>query len=152
MNFNIFRANDIRGKVGQDLTDVVAQEIGRAFGTYVKQRDGQRIYIGRDNRPSSAQLAAEFIKGLTATGCEVFDIGLVPTPVLYFASARDSGSFGVMVTGSHLPITSNGLKFCQSGLTLYQTEMNQIPPVNVCYPECHESSGSESWSSARSAL
>jgi len=131
INPNIFRANDVRGKVGSDLTDTTAEEIGKAFGSYVRQIDRKRVYIGRDNRPSSRQFEAKLIDGVLTTGCDVFDIGLVPTPVLYFASARDEGSFGVMVTGSHLPVTSNGFKFCQSGQTLYQQELDRVRDIVV---------------------
>jgi phosphomannomutase/phosphoglucomutase len=119
INPAIFRGSDVRGKVGKDLTDETAQQIGKAYGTYVRQKEGQRIYVGYDNRPSSNKLADAFVEGLVATGCKVMELGLVPTPLLYFASVKDNGSFGAMITGSHLPVTVNGFKFCQGSRTLH---------------------------------
>jgi phosphomannomutase/phosphoglucomutase len=126
INPAIFRGSDIRGKVGQDLTDKTAEQIGKAYGTYVRQREGQRVYVGYDNRPSSNKLADSFVDGLVATGCKVMELGLVPTPVLYFASVKDNDSFGTMITGSHLPVTSNGFKFCQGSRTLHGENIRQL--------------------------
>jgi phosphomannomutase/phosphoglucomutase len=126
INPAIFRGSDIRGKVGKDLTDETAGQIGKAYGTYVRQKGGQRVYVGYDNRPSSDKFADAFVDGLVATGCRVMELGFVPTPVLYFASVRDNGSFGAMITGSHLPVTSNGFKFCQGSRTLHGENIRQL--------------------------
>jgi phosphomannomutase/phosphoglucomutase len=126
INPAIFRGSDIRGKVDKDLTDVTAKIIGKAYGTYVRRKGGQRVHVGYDNRPSSNQLAGAFVDGLVATGCKVMELGFVPTPVLYFASAKDNGCFGAMITGSHLPVTSNGFKFCQGSRTLHGENIRQL--------------------------
>lgn len=122
----IFRQYDIRGKAGEDLSNMTAEKIGKAFATYVNKTGKQTVYVGQDNRPSSKRLADAFIDGLVACGCCVIELGLVPTPVLYFASTRDSGSFGAMITGSHLPATSNGFKFCQGNQSLYGEIISQL--------------------------
>jgi phosphomannomutase/phosphoglucomutase len=126
INPTIFRGSDIRGKVDKDLTDVTAKIIGKAYGTYVRQKGKQKVYVGYDNRPSSNKLADAFVDGLVATGCKVMELGFVPTPLLYFASVRDGGSFGTMITGSHLPATSNGFKFCQGSRTLHGENIRQL--------------------------
>lgn len=126
INPAIFRGSDIRGEVGRDLTGGTAEQIGKAYGTYVRRKGGQRVYVGYDNRPSSNGLADAFVNGLTATGCRVIEVGLVPTPVLYFASVKDNGSFGTMITGSHLPVTSNGFKFCQGSRPLHGENIRQL--------------------------
>lgn len=126
INPAIFRGSDVRGKVDKDLTEVTAEIIGKAYGTYVRKRDRQKVYVGYDNRPSSNKLADAFINGLVATGCEVMELGLVPTPALYFASVKDNSSFGAMVTGSHLPVTSNGFKFCQGSQTLHGENIRRL--------------------------
>ncbi|MDH4136657.1 MAG: phosphomannomutase/phosphoglucomutase [Anaerolineae bacterium] len=126
INPAIFRGSDIRGKVGKDLTDKTAEQIGKAYGTYVRQKGGQKVYVGYDNRPSSNKLADGFADGLVTTGCRVIELGFVPTPLLYFVSVKDNGSFGAMITGSHLPVTSNGFKFCQGSRTLHGENIRQL--------------------------
>jgi phosphomannomutase/phosphoglucomutase len=126
INPAIFRGSDVRGEVGKDLTGETAEQIGKAYGTYVRQKEGQKVYVGYDNRPSSNELADAFVDGLVATGCRVIELGLVPTPLLYFASVKDNGSFGAMITGSHLAVTSNGFKFCQGSRTLHGENIRQL--------------------------
>ncbi len=110
---------DIRGKVGADLDETVAMLIGKAFGAYVAENDRQPVYVGHDNRATSPALSAAFCDGLLSTGCDVVTIGMVPTPVLYFASTRNPGSYGVMVTASHLATTYNGFKFCRGKFPIF---------------------------------
>lgn len=129
LNPHIFRSNDIRGKVGDDLTENTARLIGKAYGTFVREKSGQKIYVGYDNRPSSDSLAAGLTEGLVATGCNVIELGLVPTPVVYFASTKDKGSFGAIVTGSHLPVTSNGFKFCQGNRPFFEQDINWLRDI-----------------------
>ena len=131
INPAIFRGSDIRGNVDRDLTDETVDRIGKAYGTYVRERGGRKVYVGRDNRPSSNRLADVLTSGLVACGCYTIDLGLVPTPLLYFASANDGSSFGVMVTGSHLPMTSNGFKFCHGSRTLHGKEIRQLYDIAV---------------------
>lgn len=122
----IFRSADIRGAVNKDLTSDVAERIGQAYGSYIRAYDEQKVYVGHDNRPSSAGLADALVRGLVATGCRVIELGLVPTPLLYFAAVKDASSFGVMVTASHLPATSNGFKFCRGNRMLYGEDITQL--------------------------
>lgn len=114
----IFRAYDIRGVVGKTLNEHIVHEIGRAIGTEAYARGQQGIVVGRDGRNSGPELAAALIKGLRASGRDVIDIGMVPTPVLYFATHYLETGSGVMLTGSHNPKDYNGLKIMLAGETL----------------------------------
>ncbi|MEP1215221.1 MAG: phosphomannomutase/phosphoglucomutase [Marinobacter sp.] len=114
----IFRAYDIRGIVGETLTPDIVTVIGRAIGSEAMARGQDRLCIGYDGRHSSPELADALARGVMATGCNVIQVGAVPTPVLYFATHElDTGS-GVMVTGSHNPANYNGLKIMLGGETL----------------------------------
>ncbi|MHB8679751.1 MAG: phosphomannomutase/phosphoglucomutase [Rudaea sp.] len=115
---SIFRAYDIRGVLGKTLTAGVARQIGRAIGSEAQQRNLKEIVVGRDGRLSGPELSAALIEGLRATGCNVIDIGAVPTPVLYFATYHLNAGSGVMVTGSHNPPDYNGFKIVLGGETL----------------------------------
>ncbi|MBS0486907.1 MAG: phosphomannomutase/phosphoglucomutase [Proteobacteria bacterium] len=115
---SIFRAYDIRGVLGKTLTVGVARQIGRAIGSEAQQRGLKEIVVGRDGRLSGPELSAALIEGLRATGCNVIDIGAVPTPVLYFATYHLNAGSGVMVTGSHNPPDYNGFKIVLGGETL----------------------------------
>ncbi|MGH7185007.1 MAG: hypothetical protein ACREIB_01860, partial [Pseudomonadota bacterium] len=100
---SIFRAYDIRGVVGETLTEEAVYQIGRALGSEAEQHGQARIVVGRDGRHSSPALAAALARGLRDSGRHVIDIGMVPTPVLYFATHYLDTNSGVMVTGSHNP-------------------------------------------------
>ena len=113
----VFRAYDIRGIYGETLDAAFAYELGRAIGSQVFERGEQQIAVGRDGRPSSQPLAEALTRGLIASGREVVDIGLVPTPVLYFAGIQLGSGCGVMVTGSHNPVEYNGFKLMVGGET-----------------------------------
>jgi len=115
----IFRAYDIRGIVGKTLTAGGVQEIGRAIGSEADARGLKDIVVGRDGRASSPELSESLIKGLLATGRNVIDIGMVPTPMLYFATHHLQTGSGVMLTGSHNGPVYNGLKIMLGGETLY---------------------------------
>ena len=119
MASEIFRAYDIRGVVGKTLTSEVVKTIGRAIGTEARSLEQQTIAVGRDGRASGPELAEALIEGLRATGCDVVDVGEVPTPVLYFATHYLETGSGVMVTGSHNPPEYNGLKIMLAGETLF---------------------------------
>jgi phosphomannomutase/phosphoglucomutase len=111
MNSQIFREYDIRGIAASDLTDAVARDIGRAYGSVVRAAaGGVQVVVGRDARVSSPRLSAALSSGIRAAGVDVIDIGLVPTPGLYFAIHEFSVAGGVMVTGSHNPGNMNGFK------------------------------------------
>jgi phosphomannomutase/phosphoglucomutase len=106
----IFKAYDIRGIVDRTLTTEAAELIGRAFGTEALAAGTPRVAIGRDGRLSGPKLAEALATGLRAAGCDVVDVGMVPTPVLYFAAHHLGTRSGIMVTGSHNPPEYNGLK------------------------------------------
>jgi len=114
----IFRAYDIRGIVGKTLTKEVVYDIGRALGTEAKEHGCKIVVVGRDGRTSSPALAEALAKGIASTGSNVLDIGMVPTPVLYFVAQQTEGRSGVMITGSHNPADYNGLKMVINGETL----------------------------------
>lgn len=123
---SIFRAYDIRGVVGQTLTIPVAQLIGQAVGSEVRAKGLQTVLVGRDGRKSGAELADAVIKGLLAAGCDVIDIGAVPTPLLYFATHDLNAGSGVMVTGSHNPPEYNGFKIMVGGETLAEQDIQRL--------------------------
>src|SRR5688572_22121039 len=85
VNPTIFRSYDIRGIVDVDLSEAVYQTLGRAAGSYFRARGGARIVVGRDARLTSPAYAAALIAGLRGAGCDVVDVGMVPTPLMYFA-------------------------------------------------------------------
>ena len=114
----IFRAYDIRGIVGRNLTEDVARAIGRAFAAEATDSGQSRVAVGYDGRHSSPALKDALAGGLTAGGLDVVDTGRVPTPLLYFAThALDTGA-GIMITGSHNPSEYNGLKMMLGGEAL----------------------------------
>ncbi len=115
---SIFRAYDIRGIVGEALTRDVVNLLGQSIGSEIYEQGLQTIVVGRDGREHSEELQSALIAGLQASGREVIDVGLVPTPVLYFAAFELSMDAGVMVTGSHNPKEYNGLKIIQNGESL----------------------------------
>ncbi|KRW81057.1 phosphomannomutase/phosphoglucomutase [Marinobacter sp. P4B1] len=114
----IFRAYDIRGIVGDNLTEDVVEVIGRAIGSEATDRGVTSLCIGYDGRYSSPGLADALARGVLSTGCSVIEVGAVPTPVLYFAAHHLETGSGVMVTGSHNPANYNGLKIMLGGETL----------------------------------
>lgn len=116
---DIFRAYDIRGVVENALTPDATQQIGQAFATEALAQGQKTVVIGRDGRLSSPELAQRLSEGLRAGGCDVIDVGMVPTPVLYYATHKLKTGTGIMVTGSHNPPQYNGLKMLIDGNTLY---------------------------------
>jgi len=122
----IFRAYDIRGIVGKELTPETVHKIGQAIGSEAAKRNENTVAVGRDGRNSSLDLATALIAGLRAAGCNVIDIGMVPTPVLYFATHTLDTHSGVMVTGSHNGPEYNGLKIVLAGETLSQFAIQDI--------------------------
>lgn len=115
---SIFRAYDIRGEAGKNLNPEVMTEIGRALGGEALQRGQKTLCLGRDGRHSSPELAQGLARGLMETGVTVIDLGVVPTPVLYFATHFLKTGSGAMVTGSHNPPEYNGVKIVLAGQTL----------------------------------
>ena len=123
---SIFRAYDIRGIVGAGLTEAVVELIGRALGTEVLATGRSEMIVARDGRLSGPSLASALIRGLRGTGCDVIDIGAVPTPVLYFATHHLQTGCGVMLTGSHNPPDYNGLKMVINGETLAEESIQAL--------------------------
>jgi len=115
INPYIFRAYDVRGKVGTDITPDVFAQVGRAYGTLVCRRGGKTVALGMDNRVSSGPLKEAFAEGVLSTGVDVVDIGVNHTPLLYFAAAHWKLDGGATVTGSHNPVSDNGVKMVHAG-------------------------------------
>ena len=115
----IFRAYDVRGVVGDDLTADVARLLGKAFGTTVLRRGGSRALIGRDGRLSGPELSSALSDGIRATGCDVVDVGMGPTPTFYFGLHHLGADGGIQVTGSHNPPEYNGFKTCVGTETIF---------------------------------
>ena len=111
LNKYIFRGYDIRGVYPTDLNADVAFIIGKSFGTYVRRLGHFTAVVGRDNRYSSDELADNLIKGITSTGVDVINLGLVTTPMYYYACIKLNNPTGIMVTASHNPKDDNGFKF-----------------------------------------
>jgi phosphomannomutase / phosphoglucomutase len=129
----IFRAYDIRGIAGRTLTAAAVREIGRAIGTLARERgtsgsvgNAPEIAVGRDGRLSSPELSVALMDGLNAAGADVIDIGIVPTPVTYFAAHHLGCGSAVMLTGSHNPGEYNGLKTVIAGTTLSGDEIQDL--------------------------
>jgi len=114
----IFKAYDIRGVVGRQLTAPTVELIGRAIGTEVRNAGGTAIAVGRDGRLSGPELSQALARGLRASGVDVHDIGMATTPMAYFAAHHLGCGSAVAVTGSHNPPDYNGLKMVVAGTTL----------------------------------
>ena len=115
----IFRAYDIRGVIDKTLDSGVARNIGQAVGSLVLERDAGPVVIARDGRLSGPYLMEGVIEGVLSTGCDVLDIGAVPTGVLYYAAHEKAAGSGIMITGSHNPPDYNGFKVMVGGDTLH---------------------------------
>ena len=136
MNKNIFRAYDIRGNSITDLDDQTIRKIGYVLGKRILNAGQDSVYIGHDSRLSAASLQKALITGFNASGVKALVLGLVPTPLVYYATKTGSTPNGVMITGSHNPKDDNGLKIvlndsAVSGLELFEEVANQdvVPEV-----------------------
>jgi len=114
----IFKAYDIRGVVGKTLTPPIVRAVGQALGSLARERGRDTLVIGRDGRLSGPELAAALADGIRASGANVIDVGMVVTPMTYFAAQHLGTQCSVMVTGSHNPPDYNGLKMVIAGETL----------------------------------
>lgn len=123
---HIFRAYDIRGLAEQELDDETVYRIGAAIGTLAGSMDEQTLVLGYDGRASSGRIKAALEKALLQSGRDVIDIGLVPTPLIYFATHHTSTRSGVMVTGSHNPADYNGLKIVLQQQALAEGSIEKI--------------------------
>jgi phosphomannomutase/phosphoglucomutase len=122
----IFREYDIRGVADTELASPDIVDLGRALGTLLQRKSGKRINLGRDCRLSSTRLRDALKEGLLASGCDVTDIGVVPTPLLYFSAVHLKADGAIMITGSHNPAEFNGFKtVCGSG-TLHGETIQEV--------------------------
>ena len=123
---SIFRAYDIRGVVPETLTAETAYWIGRAIGAESLAKGEPHVSVGRDGRLSGPELVERLIQGVADSGCQVSDVGLVPTPALYYAANVLAGKSGVMLTGSHNPSNYNGFKIVIAGDTLANEQIQAL--------------------------
>jgi len=126
MNSNIFRQYDIRGVVETDLTPDVVETLGRAFGSWVRDEGGSSLALGRDGRNTGPGLRDAFAKGARAAGVNVIDVGMVPTPVLYFALYHLNPDAAVQITGSHNPPEFNGFKMMMGKTTVFGDMIQEL--------------------------
>jgi phosphomannomutase/phosphoglucomutase len=122
----IFRAGDIRGVSGEVLSELTMFDLGRAVGSEAHAQGQQSVIVARDGRVDSGTLCMALCRGILSTGRDVVDIGLTPTPVLYFATHFLGSSTGVMVTGGHDPAGYNGLKVVLAGQLLHGDALHQL--------------------------
>jgi phosphomannomutase / phosphoglucomutase len=123
----IFREYDIRGIADSELLSPDVEQLGRGLGTYLqRQSGGRRVNVGRDCRLSSTRLRDALVKGIRSTGCDVADIGVVPTPVLYYSAQYLNASGAVMITGSHNPPEYNGFKSVCGSDTLHGHSIQEV--------------------------
>ena len=129
INEAIFREYDIRGIVDRDLDEGIVERIGRGFGTILTGKGARSVALGRDVRHSSTGFSRAMAAGLSSTGLRVLDVGVVPTPVLYYAIIHEECDGGVMITGSHNPVEYNGIKLCDGPLAIYGEEIQELRRV-----------------------
>lgn len=122
----IFREYDIRGIADVQLPDDGVKALGQAFGTYLTGHGARRVNLARDCRLSSPRLHDALLAGLLATGCEVTDLGIVPTPLLYYSVFHLHADAGVMITGSHNPSDYNGFKVMHGKSTIHGEEIQKV--------------------------
>jgi len=122
----IFRAYDIRGVIDKTLDSGIARSVGQAIGTLAQERNAAPVMVARDGRLSGPYLMQGMIEGILSTGCDVIDIGAVPTGVLYYAAFEMGAGSGVMITGSHNPPDYNGFKIMIGGDTLHGTAITNL--------------------------
>ena len=126
LNPNIFREYDIRGIADVDLKSPDITELGRGFGTFLQRHGGRNINLGRDCRLSSNRLHDALLEGLLSTGCDVTDVGTVPTPLLYYSTRHLNAAGAVMITGSHNPAEYNGFKTVLGAGTIHGEQIQEV--------------------------
>jgi phosphomannomutase/phosphoglucomutase len=123
----IFRQYDIRGVVGDDLTEEAARALGGAYAALLRERGVTgEVAVGRDNRPSGKALRDALVQGLTESGVDVVDIGVVPTPLLYWSLHHLGVAGGIQITGSHNPPEYNGFKLCLGTESLHGHDIQHL--------------------------
>ncbi len=126
MNPAVFRMYDVRGVVDRDLTEDLARDLGRAYGTRVRRDGGRRVCLGRDPRLHGQRLQDAFAEGALETGLTLLDVGVVPSPQLYFAVHHLNADGGVQITGSHNPPEYNGVKMMRGKRSLYGDQIQEL--------------------------
>jgi phosphomannomutase/phosphoglucomutase len=134
LSANIFREYDIRGIADKELPDDGVRALGRAFGTYLTRADSsgnaaRNVNLARDCRLSSPRLHDALLAGLLETGCDVTDLGIVPTPLLYYSVFHLHSGAGVMITGSHNPSDYNGFKVMHGKSTIHGEEIQKVRQI-----------------------
>ena len=129
VNSEIFRAYDIRGIVDKDLTEEITYFLGKAIGTFIQLQGRDSVVTARDGRISGDRLQHKFQEGVLSSGCNVLDIGKVPTPLLYFATFENGISDGVMLTGSHNPKNYNGFKIVLDKKSTTSEKIDEIKSI-----------------------
>jgi phosphomannomutase / phosphoglucomutase len=125
----LFREYDLRGIVGSELTEELAERLGRAYSTYVSTRGIKTVSLGRDGRLSSPALHKALLQGLLAGGLNVIDIGICPSPLVYFSLFTLPIGGGIMITGSHNAAEYNGFKVCVGKTTIHGDEIQELRRV-----------------------
>lgn len=126
MDTKIFRENDIRGRIGTDLNEETVFTLAQAVGTYYRRRGARRVSLGYDARKSSVDFCRIFAAALNAAGLDVLNVGMVPTPLLYYTLHTEKVDAGVMITGSHNPPEFNGFKLCLGTSTLHGAQIQEL--------------------------
>ncbi len=126
VNPAIFREYDIRGVAARDLSDELAYSVGRAVASLLRDEGAGRLCLGRDVRASSPRLHAAAGEGILAAGADLIDVGVVPSPVLYYAVMEAGAGGGIMITGSHNPIEYNGFKLCRGTAPIWGEEIRAL--------------------------
>ena len=126
MNSSVFREYDIRGLAEKDFDKEFALLLGKVHGTIISEKGGKRVTVGRDCRATSDAYAEAVIAGLASTGLHVYDIGVCPTPLLYFSLFHLDVDGGIEVTASHNPSEYNGFKLCVGKETLYGQQIQDV--------------------------
>ena len=129
MNSNIFREYDIRGVFPDELNRDMVRTLGLAMGTYYHGNGVDKVCLGRDCRLSSPELSEGLMAGMMESGIAVLDVGMVPTPLLYFSLHHFGADGGVQITGSHNPPEFNGFKICLDKTTIYGDEIQKIREI-----------------------
>ncbi|NUQ20579.1 MAG: phosphomannomutase/phosphoglucomutase, partial [Gemmatimonadaceae bacterium] len=123
----IFRQYDIRGIVDRDLTTEAAHAVGSAYAAYLRSRGTTgAVAVGRDNRPSGGKLRDGLVKGITEQGLDVLDVGVVPTPLVYWSLHHLPVVGGIQITGSHNPPEYNGFKLCIGKQTMHGDQIQAL--------------------------
>jgi phosphomannomutase/phosphoglucomutase len=126
MNPLVFREYDLRGNADRDLDDRFAEDLGKALGTHLVRGGARQITLGRDCRTHSPRLHAALRAGLVSTGIQIIDVGVVATPVLYYAVRHFDAGGGVQITGSHNPGEDNGFKILRGQSTIHGAEIQTL--------------------------